>query len=85
MVSPSGPAVPWSIFSSPVTTTPVFTPLCSAMATPVRASISGLSRATAWCSSSAARTARCGSSSCASGTPNRAMIASPMNFSMRPS
>jgi hypothetical protein len=33
---------------------------------------------------SAARSARAGSSSCATGTPNAAMIASPMNFSTVP-
>ena len=85
MVSPSGPAVPLPNCCSPVTTMPVLTALCSAMATPVRASTPGLSRATASCSSSAARSARTGSSSCAAGTPNIAMIASPTNFSMRPS
>ena len=33
---------------------------------------------------SAARTARSGSSSCATGTPNTAITASPMNFSTVP-
>jgi hypothetical protein len=60
--------------SVPVTTSPVLTP--------IRASTS--SSGSAARISAAARTARSASSSCATGTPNTAITASPMNFSTVP-
>ena len=70
--------------SSAARTEPVLTPTRTASSTPwVRAS-----RAFTWSRrrsiASPALTARSGSSSCATGTPNTAITASPMNFSTRP-
>ena len=51
---------------------------------PARPSSEAFSRSTAFCMSSAARTARSASSSCARGRPKTAITASPMNFSTVP-
>ncbi len=66
--------------SEPVATTPVLTPTRRIRSWPWRRAMP-VSRDRM---PSAARTARSGSSSCAVGTPNTAMIASPMNFSTVP-
>ena len=60
--------------SVPVTTSPVFTPIRPW--TPSAGNAASMS--------DAARTARSASSSCAAGTPNTAITASPMNFSTVP-
>ena len=82
-MSPSGPLAR-SPARSPVTTTPLLTPLCIANDRPVRASKSGRISSTAAWRSSAARTARSASSSWTTGSPNTASTASPINLSMRP-
>src|SRR5581483_4831337 len=69
---------------SPATTSPVFTPVLFWSVTPQRRSSSSFTVASAAFISAAARTARSASSSCACGSPNTAMIASPMYFSTRP-
>ena len=70
--------------ASPATTSPVLTPIRSAIdgRSAARAPRSAAASAPAY--SSAARTARSASSSCATGTPNTATTASPMNFSTVP-
>ena len=65
---------------TPVTTRPVLIPIRSAIGMSRRSpSVVSRERIT-----SAARTARSGSSSCATGTPKTAITASPMNFSTVP-
>jgi hypothetical protein len=59
----------------PVTTSPVSTPILPCTPTSGNAA----------CISTAARQALSASSSCAAGTPNTAITASPMNFSTEPS
>ena len=68
--------MPW--FVAPIVTA------ASPVSTPARAWMPGPSVGTASTSSSAARTARSASSSCATGAPQTAMTASPMNFSTVP-
>ncbi len=68
--------IPW--FTAPSVTA------ASPVSTPARASMPWPRTATASTSSSAARTARSASSSWATGLPQTAMTASPMNFSMTP-
>ena len=65
----------------PATTRPVLMPMCSASGAPSWSRQRSLSSAAQACISSAARKARCGSSSCATGAPKTATTASPMNFS----
>jgi hypothetical protein len=69
---------------SPATTSPVLTPMRSAIRVPKRRSSSSLRAPRRACISSAARHARSASSSCASGTPKTASTASPTNFSTVP-
>jgi hypothetical protein len=73
-----------SVFPSPVTTSPVFTPIRLTMRTPQSRSSSSFSASCAWRMSTAARTARSASSSCTTGMPKTAMTASPANFSTVP-
>ena len=70
--------------STVATASPVFTPMRISSSIPCRARRSSLTRASRRCMRIAARSARDGSSSCASGAPNTAMTASPANFSTVP-
>ena len=70
--------------ASPATTSPVLTPIRSAIRVPKRRSSSSFRAPRRACISSAARHARSASSSCASGTPKTASTASPTNFSTVP-
>ena len=74
----------WAVAASPVTTSPVLTPVRFVSRTPKSRSSSSLSAARAACVSYAARTARSASSSWIRGSPKTAMMASPMNFSIVP-
>ena len=65
-------------------TSPVFTPIRIASVTPCCAASSSFTSSSRRSIRSAARIARLGSSSCAAGTPNAAITASPMNFSTVP-
>ena len=69
---------------SPAITSPVLTPVRTAIFTPRSATRSTLRRASASRISTAARTARSASSSCTTGMPKTAMTASPTNFSTVP-
>src|SRR5829696_7478400 len=69
---------------SPVTTSPVFTPMRTSRLTPQRRSSSSFSVPRDPAISTEARMARNASSSCTTGMPNTAMTASPMNFSTVP-
>jgi hypothetical protein len=69
---------------SSATTSPVLTPVRVRKRTPHVCSSSSFSRPSAVRISAAARTARTASSSWSCGTPNTAMISSPMNFSIVP-
>ena len=69
----------------PATTGPVLMPMCTASGWPTRDIQRSLSVAMCSRISSAARTARSGSSSCATGAPKTAITASPMYFSTKPS
>ncbi len=84
-VSPTTPCVPFPTSTSPVTTRPVFTPLCIVKGRPILCSNLGLMAFTKSCTSLAALIALTGSSSWTFGTPNSAITASPTNFSMKPS
>jgi hypothetical protein len=68
--------IPWLV--APIVTA------ASPVRTPARARVSGPSVRTASTSSRAARTARSASSSRATGAPQTAITASPMNFSTVP-
>ena len=76
MFTRSPATIPWFVAPSVTAASPV--------STPARAWIPGPSDRTALTSSSADRTARSASSSCAVGAPQTAMTASPMNFSTTP-
>ncbi len=65
-------------------TSPVFTPMRIDSATEWRAARFSLTASRRSSMRCAARNARAGSSSCATGTPKAAMTASPMNFSTVP-
>jgi hypothetical protein len=65
-------------------TSPVLTPARICRRTPCSCSSESLTRSRAASMARAARSARSGSSSCVTGTPNRATTASPMNFSTVP-
>ena len=69
---------PWAI------TSPVLTPMRMESSPPARAASCALRAARRRCIASAHRMARTGSSSCATGAPNAATTASPMNFSTVP-
>ena len=69
--------------TSPWLVAPIVT-AASPVRTPARACASGAMVPTEATRSSAARTARSASSSCATGAPHTAMTASPMNFSIVP-
>ena len=73
-----------SVLPSPVTTSPLLIPIRIRSSGRRSSASSALSSVSAACISTAARTARSASSSCSCGTPNTAMIASPMNFSIVP-
>ena len=73
--------MPSAVAPTVTATSPVTTP--TRIASPGAPTSSPIA-ATAATSSSPARTARCASSSCATGTPQTAITASPMNFSTTP-
>jgi hypothetical protein len=74
----------WLVFPSAAITSPVLTPVRDAICTPCSRCSSRLSSASVSRISTPARTARRASSSWRVGSPNTAMIASPMNFATVP-
>ena len=70
--------------TNPATTSPVFKPMCMRNGMPRSRSNSAESSSSTRCMTSAARTARSASSSCACGAPNTAITSSPMILSTCP-